>query len=282
MGWKVPKLNQVISPTIKMPTWGDVEREVGGFIDRGSGGVSTGGGSTANGGTTGTAGPLQPGTQLPDGSVAPVGPQPGISLTQPPTGAPPAGQLPPSAGTMPTPPNPNVGNAPSLLPPAQPERNPTDLDTIRRELMEEAKRFRSGLPQYKREKYGIAAEQGREELNENLGLIRKSANSRGLLFSGLRQGAEAGSRAKTAAMLAQQKADINREAEDLASAKEYTAGTVGLAGYGDAIKRQDDLYQAQYERALQRRKELQGLGSGIGYGFGTYASYRNNRNGENE
>lgn len=152
----------------------------------------------------------------------------------------------------------------------QPAKEDPRITAIRDRLSGEAKSFRSGLPRYKEEKYGMAAGAGRDQLEGTVDTIRKSANQRGLLYSGMREGQEAGARSRMASILAAQRAEINREAEELASAKDASAASVGLSGYDAAIKRADDTYNQQLANEIARRKALAQIGEGVGYGFGAY------------
>jgi hypothetical protein len=161
---------------------------------------------------------------------------------------------------------PNAANP--RQPPAQQTPEDPRITKQRSGLMDEASKFRQGLDRYKGEKYGIAANAARDQLNETTKTIRASANQRGLLYSGMRQGQEAGARGRMASILAQQRAEINKEAEDLAAAKDATAANVGLAGYDNAIKRADDAYNLASQNEIARRKALAQIGEGVGYGFG--------------
>jgi hypothetical protein len=142
----------------------------------------------------------------------------------------------------------------------------------RNSLLGEANKFREGLQGYKNSRYGDVANTARDQLDQTTQGIRRNANARGLLFSGLRAGAEANSRTKMASMLASQRAEINKEADDLAQSKDTAAANVGLSGYEDAIKRSQDLYNLESTNQARRRAALGQLGEGVGYGLGAYYS----------
>lgn len=135
-----------------------------------------------------------------------------------------------------------------------------------------AKDFRTNLGGYKTEQYGLAARQGAGKLKENLGLIKRGSNQRGLLFSGLRQGAEGNARASMAALLANQRAQINTDANALADTYDNQAATLGLANYGDSVKRSEDAFRRSQEAAEERRRMISELSSGVGYGLGSIAA----------
>jgi class 3 adenylate cyclase len=144
------------------------------------------------------------------------------------------------------------------------------LTEQRKKMMGEAKEFRANLPKYTGERYAQAAQLGQETLQDTTKNIKQNANRRGLLFSGMRQGQEASARGRMASMLAGQRAEINREAQDLAGAKEEAAAQTGLAGFGDAIQRSDNLYKQALDQEMARRKNMAQLGQGVGYGLGAY------------
>lgn len=144
------------------------------------------------------------------------------------------------------------------------------ITALRQRMGKEAKDFRSNLGKFKNEKYGMVADAGREELANTTKGIRTAANQRGLLFSGMREGEEANARSRMASILAAQRAEINKEAEELATSKEQSVANVGLAGYDAAIKRADDAYSVMLQNEIQRRKGLAQIGEGVGYGFGAY------------
>lgn len=154
-------------------------------------------------------------------------------------------------------------------PPAEPTEEQRTVD-LRKKLAGEAADFRANLPKYKQQQYTVSANTGRDEMQKQLRQIRNAANSRGMFFSGLRAGAEGDARTRMAAILAQQKADINREADDLATAKEEQAAQVGLAGFGDAQQRAQSAYQLALQNEIARRQGFESLGKGVGYGFGAY------------
>jgi hypothetical protein len=137
------------------------------------------------------------------------------------------------------------------------------------QMTKDAKKFRAGLGQYTDEQYSAQANRGREQLQGTLGTIKSAANQRGMLYSGLRQGAEGGARQNMASILANQRAQINTEASSLADTKDFAAANVGLAGFGDAVRRADDTYAASLQSANARNLALGQIGQGVGYGLGT-------------
>jgi class 3 adenylate cyclase len=73
-----------------------------------------------------------------------------------------------------------------------------------------------------------------------------------------------------ASMLAGQRAEINEEAQNLAGSMDEAAAQTGLAGYGDAIQRSDNIYKEALAKQKARLASLGQLGQGVGYGLGAY------------
>lgn len=146
---------------------------------------------------------------------------------------------------------------------------PSQQEFLNRSVRGQAKRFRENLPGYKDDQYNQVEKAGAIQMRENDDTIAKSSNQRGLLFSGLRQGAQASSRASIASTLAKQRAEINQEAEDLARSYESASANIGLASFGDALKRSESALNDSLQRAIERRRAISEIGSGIGYGLGT-------------
>lgn len=150
-----------------------------------------------------------------------------------------------------------------------------NIVALRKKLAGESQMFRENLPQMKNDQYESAANAGHAALDDTTRTIRASANQRGLLYSGLRQGQEAGARQRMASTLASQRAEINREAESLANSKDEVVGNVGLAGYDAAQKRAEDAYNLNLQNEINRRRGMAQIGEGVGYGLGTYYQNKN-------
>lgn len=159
-------------------------------------------------------------------------------------------------------------------PPPPPE---TPEQRQRRLLAEEAAGFRKGLSKFKQDQFEPLAEQGMDELKNVTKTIRTNAVRRGLFDSGYRTAEETGARGRLAGMLARQRADINREADELATAKDEVSANVGLQGFADAIARQNRLFEESAMADRQRRAGIADLGEGVGRGLGTYYEYEENK-----
>lgn len=145
---------------------------------------------------------------------------------------------------------------------------------LKNELTSEAKKFRADLPEMQAEQSGLLRKEAERTLEGGVRDIRKGYSTRGLLYSGLRQGAESGLKGQVAAEMARQQAGINAELEDLARAREYQAARIGLEGYEEARNRFEELYNKQMQNALSRRRRIANLGGAVGYGVGAYLGGR--------
>lgn len=154
----------------------------------------------------------------------------------------------------------------------KPPRNEEDsrLKRLRKDLTSEATQFRSGLEGQKKEEQGLLRNEASQALNQGIENTRENFNRRGLLYSGYRQGAEAGVRGQIQSGLEQSIVGSNRELEDLAKSKETAAAEVGLSGWRDSLARSQQLQDIRMENAIKRRQAIQQLGQAAGYGYGSY------------
>lgn len=138
------------------------------------------------------------------------------------------------------------------------------LAQMRDQQLQQAKSFRTELPTYKDSQFNAAADASRRALAGEVAGVRRSANSRGLLYSGLRQGAEAAASGNAAAALAKRRVAINQESNDRADALDNQALQSGLAIQGLEQNRLD----TAYDRALGRQKAKAAAQSSFASGAG--------------
>ena len=147
----------------------------------------------------------------------------------------------------------------------------------RKELMTnirgEASDFRKNLGSYKEGLINDLMPTYRAAEEEGTRRTREGASRRGLLYSGLEKKQESANRGTLAATLAQQKANINNEAETLARKKESAAASAGLAESQMLMQQAEDYYNISMQNQLNRRKAMGSLFSGIGYAIGS-SSYK--------
>lgn len=94
--------------------------------------------------------------------------------------------------------------------------NAEELKQQREALQSRANSFRQGLPQYKEALGAQAQDQGTRELQGQTSGINRNMNQRGLLYSGLNQGAQAGAGSAYASALAKRRSQINEQSDSIA------------------------------------------------------------------
>lgn len=109
-----------------------------------------------------------------------------------------------------------------------------------------------------------AGDSARTQLAQKLGQVRSAANSRGLLYSGLRQGAEGNARGQAAGQLAGQRAQINQASDEQMTGLTNQAAQQGVQTYGNQIKNNAQDYQDALARYKQKSSALGALGQGLG------------------
>ena len=137
------------------------------------------------------------------------------------------------------------------------------LEKLQKSREKEAKSFRKQLPQLEKEQQASASDAARRDLASKMSGIKEGANARGLLYSGLRQGAESAAAQESASNLAAQKAAINARLQGQAKALDEAAlsGQIGIQGLQSQqadINLQDEL--------ARRQARTQGLAGLFGAG----------------
>jgi hypothetical protein len=144
------------------------------------------------------------------------------------------------------------------------------IKALGQNLNREADDFKNNLDNYAGDQYGLLKKDVEQGLSQGIDQTRKNYSSRGLLYSGLRQGAESKQRGQAASQLAQGRAGINSDLMSMAVAKKKTAAQVGLATFEQAQAQASELSNLQMQNAIARRRNAQQLGQGLGYAAGAY------------
>lgn len=149
-----------------------------------------------------------------------------------------------------------------------------DYQTKQRNLntqqQQQATDFRNNLPQMEEDLGSSYERQARRGLAQNIQGINANASRRGLLYSGLRQGAEAGAQARTAGDVAQKRYQINQGLEQNAQGLESGAASNIFSSYKNDIQNADDSYNLALQQMQSRNNLLTGLFGGIGAAAGGY------------
>ncbi len=130
--------------------------------------------------------------------------------------------------------------------------------------------FRTGLVDKENAAANDIKAQAGQTLDQGLRQTREGANSRGLLYSGLRQGAEQGLRGRVANAMASQIAGSNADLNKQADARDQTAAQAAMGQAAAAQQAQAQADQMAAENAVYRAQQMQQLSGAIGYGFGRY------------
>jgi len=155
----------------------------------------------------------------------------------------------------------------STMPVSQPGQvqAPGGVDTTQEDLAKQqqdyAKQFRANIGGYEQQAFNPIEQQAKVGLARQMGQIKTSANRRGLLYSGLRQGAEADAQSQTAQALQNKRAEINQSFGGAADQFDQQALKAGL----DIQAGQQAIQDILYNRALAN---YQGRNAAIGSGLG--------------
>jgi hypothetical protein len=127
--------------------------------------------------------------------------------------------------------------------------------------------FNNNLPAYQQQLYTQADNSARNDLANKMNDVKYQANKRGLLYSGLKQGAEAGLQGQAAGGLANQRANINNTTQG--QANDMTSQAVGL-GINNRLL-QNQMNQANYQGNMGNWQEQQQGMSKLAKGAGLLA-----------
>ena len=116
--------------------------------------------------------------------------------------------------------------------------------------------------------YGDSARRG---LAHDLAGVRSSANSRGLLYSGLRQGAEQNMRGQAAGQMANYRAQVNNATADKIDGYSNQQAQRGVAKYGMDNAQNISTYQDALGQRGQRQKQAGQIGGALGMAGGMLA-----------
>ena len=164
-----------------------------------------------------------------------------------------------------------VGKAPNA---PNPGEDPTTT-ALRGRLFGEAEDFQKNLPGYQQDASNQIQKEGDMALESGVKGTRENFNRRGLLYSGMRQGAEQDVKGRVASTMASQKAQSNSDLTKLAAAKSEKAAQVGLQGYQQAVQREAEIEGIKLQSQVARAQVMQQLGQTGGQVAGAYYGSRN-------
>lgn len=114
-----------------------------------------------------------------------------------------------------------------------------------------------------------------QALNAGLKATKENYNRRGLLYSGMRQGAEQSVRGQAAATMAGQLSQNKRNYANLADARRQQIASVDLNNQQEALDRANAVMENNMRSSIARQQAYQQLGQGLGYaaavGYGHFS-----------
>lgn len=119
-----------------------------------------------------------------------------------------------------------------------------------------------------------------QAVGEGLKNTRQNYNSRGLLYSGMREGGEGKVKAAGASQLANAMASTSRESANTLDAAKAAYASVDLASQQDHLDRANQAFDTANANNIARLQAMQQLGSGVGAAAG-YAAGSYNSSGSN-
>lgn len=150
------------------------------------------------------------------------------------------------------------------------------------ELIKQSQEFDKNAPGMASNEAAIGDTQSLQNLNQQVKDVTRSANQRGLLYSGLRQGAEQGLRGAAAGEMAANRADINERTAaqgDLYRklASEGTRENEGqlMQNYQNRVQNSQNIYQ----QGLQARRAALGRNQGVTSLYNQQTGFQNQARG---
>ncbi len=134
--------------------------------------------------------------------------------------------------------------------------------------------FRKSLAETQTNNADDIRRQSGSTLDRGLKDVRSGANNRGLLYSGLRQGAEQDYRGQVASTMAKQIAQSNSDLSKKADSMDEIAANSKLQGMQASMQAQSQVDKMNQENAVMRAQQMQQLTGMVGYGFGRWAGGR--------
>lgn len=140
----------------------------------------------------------------------------------------------------------------------QPEQVDPRLKEISQRQLKTAQDYRTNSENLKGQQGRQAGEGSRQNLAKSMTGINQNTNARGLLYSGVRQGAQQAAASDESARLAAQRSQINQQIEDQANQLDTSA----LNSAYSVQSMQQQMNDAAYKQALlNKQNEFSALGS---------------------
>lgn len=139
-----------------------------------------------------------------------------------------------------------------------------DLAQYQKQQAAAATDFRTKMPSVAEQQQNQLKENSRRSLASDLSGARGNFSQRGLLYSGLRRGAETDIASNAAAQNAAQRANVNQTLESQAQGLEQGAIGSGMQLQQQRQSAADADYEAKMAALQQRQSAISGLGGALG------------------
>ena len=139
-------------------------------------------------------------------------------------------------------------------------------------LDNEAKKFGQEAGGMKSESANLLSRQADQVAGQAVRGVRKADNSRGLLYSNIREGNEAGAKGRVSSLLAQQIADSNSDIDKSLLTRQQSAAQAKLNQADQAVQRQAEVDSVRQANSVSRMQQMQQLAQMAGYAGGQMAS----------
>jgi hypothetical protein len=141
--------------------------------------------------------------------------------------------------------------------------------------IQQAKDFRGKIPGYEQTLYNQIEGQSKSAIADKQQQIKRQANRRGLLYSGLKTGDQTRAASSIASQAACQKAKVAPELEKLAETMDQLAAKTAQANYADDLTTMSQVYDRALTDARARTAQMAQLGEVAGNVSGYYFGSKN-------
>jgi len=138
------------------------------------------------------------------------------------------------------------------------------LESQRKKMTDISDKFRKEAPTIQEKGIGAIGDEERRSAKAGIQDIRKGASSRGLLYSGLRQGAEAGRIGESQSRIAGRAADLSDQIEQQKDNLDNQAVQAGLSKQAAELGMASEDYASNLEKAKQRTSGIKKIAGMIG------------------
>ncbi len=141
----------------------------------------------------------------------------------------------------------------------------TPQQLLNLQLRQDANNFRKNLDTTKAQSSDLLRQEANQSIKAGTRNIRKGANSRGLLYSNIREGSEQSLKGKVSGLLAQQMNQSNNELDKMAQNKDAMAADAALSNYSNFLQQQSEMENERARNQVMRNQQMQQITGAMGY-----------------